>query len=141
MNEENREYVFDDRHSDTYRTGSTQPPHRKSGCFAVLLVLVILLGGIVSILGAVNVRLLRKLNTDTMANTVPIAFSAPVETSANVDATVSTVTPKDPVVQIDPVAENTGALSLQDVYEAEAQQVPVREAPLMAAAPPVPVWC
>ena len=117
MNEENREYVFDDRHSDTYRTGSTQPPHRKSGCFAVLLVLVILLGGIVSILGAVNVRLLRKLNTDTMADTVPIAFSAPVETSANVDATVSTVTPKDPVVQIDPVAENTGALSLQDVYE------------------------
>ena len=119
MNENNREYSYN-WDPDTYRTGSTQPPKSKSGCFAVLLVLVILLGGIVSILGIVNVQLLRKLNGDGLAETIPIAFSAPEESTAasSSDPTSASIAEKDPAVQItETVGSSHGALSLQEIYD------------------------
>ena len=44
-----------------YQTGVTAPPKTYSGIIAVLLVLVIFLGGVVSILGLMNIHLFRKL--------------------------------------------------------------------------------
>ena len=64
---------YDRRDSETYRTGDTRPPKSKSGIIAVLLVLVILLSGIVSIMGIVNIKLLQHITSTD--GTVPIAFS------------------------------------------------------------------
>ncbi len=46
---------------DRYETGSTRPPKQKGGVIAVLLTLVILLGGLCSALGIVNFRLLQQI--------------------------------------------------------------------------------
>ena len=45
-----------------YRTGSTNPPKNHNGLIAVLLVAVILLGGIVSVLGLMNIRLFKQVS-------------------------------------------------------------------------------
>lgn len=47
----------------SYGTGSTQPPKSHGGLIAVLLVLVILLGGISSALGILNIRLFSMLES------------------------------------------------------------------------------
>lgn len=46
---------------DFYETGSTKPPKKSGGVIAFLLVLVILLGGLCSALGIINMRLLEQL--------------------------------------------------------------------------------
>lgn len=48
--------------SGTYQTGSTTPPKVASGRFTVLLLMVIFLGGLVSGLGLINIRLLKQLS-------------------------------------------------------------------------------
>lgn len=119
MNEDNREYQYN-RDPDTYRTGSTQPPKSRSGIIAVLLVLVILLCGIVSILGVVNIRLVRQMTANGADSTVPIAFSAPEESDTATNASGSAATDpakEDPVHIADKDASPEGALSLQEIYE------------------------
>lgn len=46
---------------DYYRTGSTRPPKQRGGLVAFLLVAILVLGGIASALGVLNVRLLKQL--------------------------------------------------------------------------------
>ena len=46
---------------ECYQTGSTQPPKSHNSLIAILLVLVILLSGIVSVLGLMNIHLFRTL--------------------------------------------------------------------------------
>lgn len=46
---------------DSYQTGSTKPPRNYQGIITVLLIVVIFLGGIVSALSMLNVRLFRML--------------------------------------------------------------------------------
>ena len=46
---------------DFYETGSTRPPKDRGGLVAVLLVMVILLGGTCSALGLINLRLIRQI--------------------------------------------------------------------------------
>ena len=58
-----------------YRTGSTQPPKNHRGLIAVLLVAVILLCGVVSILGVMNIRLFRQVNAPVADDSLPIMFS------------------------------------------------------------------
>lgn len=45
----------------TYQTGSTTPPKESNGTLTVLLLLVILLGGMASALGILNIRLVRQM--------------------------------------------------------------------------------
>lgn len=61
---------------DSYETGSTQPPKNHSGLIAVLLVLVILLCGVSSALGMLNIRLGKQLQ-QTDNPRFPIAFHPP----------------------------------------------------------------
>ena len=63
--------------SSTYQTGSTKPPKSRMGLIFVLLGLVIFLGGIVTGLGVVNVRLFQAL--EAQRETVPNAFSFSAE--------------------------------------------------------------
>ena len=44
-----------------YRTGQTQPPKSSRGLIAFLLICIILLGGVVSVLGMMNIHLFRQL--------------------------------------------------------------------------------
>ena len=71
------EYIgqFDD---GTYQTGAIRPPKRSSGLVAVLLVLVIFLGGLCSGLGIVNVRLLEKLAQQD-GETTPLSMNSQPE--------------------------------------------------------------
>lgn len=104
-----------------YRTGSTQPPKNHRGLIAVLLVTVILLCGVVSILGVMNIRLFQQVNSEKTDNSLPIMFSNeadntfPVET-ASLDATRGTVSNMDSPVSVENVPQE-GGLPLQDIYE------------------------
>ena len=49
---------------DFYKTGSTNPPKKRGGLVAGLLVAVILLAGVSSILGVMNIQLFRMLQTE-----------------------------------------------------------------------------
>ena len=111
----------------TYRTGSTRPPKSHSGLVALLLVLVILLFGITTILGIVNIRLFRQVKQAEPEDTLPISFSnndhTPITTIPPEEISISaTESPSDEAVMLAPSAagaENTpreGGLSLQDIY-------------------------
>ncbi len=82
---QDKHYQYDT--SGIYRTGTTQPPKSHRGLIAVLLTLVILLGGIASIMSIVNFRLLKRLGA-AMENTVPISIH---------QSSDSTVSPESPV--------------------------------------------
>lgn len=56
----------------TYQTGNTTPPKKSSPLVAVLLMLVIFLGGIASALGIINLRLLAQLQQQQPVETLPI---------------------------------------------------------------------
>ena len=56
------EYPNEPWNRGTYQTGSTQPPKSHGGLIAVLLALVIFLGGISSALGILNIRLFRQIS-------------------------------------------------------------------------------
>ena len=64
MKETNRIPKTDLCEEGVYQTGSTNPPKSHRGLIAVLLVLVIFLGGIVSGLGIMNIHLFRLLQED-----------------------------------------------------------------------------
>ena len=104
-----------------YRTGRTQPKKSNSGLIAGLLIGVIFLGGIVSILSFLNIRLFQKMNQPTPDNQTPLSFSpeqtdpsgetTPVETDEKINIDMS---------QSPPSVENIpqeGGLSLQAIYE------------------------
>ena len=48
-----------------YQTGYTQPPKSYRGIIALLLIIIVILGSITTILGLLNIRLFRKLSTQT----------------------------------------------------------------------------
>ena len=65
---------------ECYQTGSTQPPKTHNSLIAILLVLVILLSGIVSVLGLMNIHLFRTLMNSQ--EDAALAFeSVPADTS------------------------------------------------------------
>lgn len=104
-----------------YRTGSTKPPKSHRGLIAVLLVAVILLCGVVSILGVMNIRLFRQVNNTRAENSLPIMFSNEAEQTfpsetASIAATQETVAPTNSPISVENIPQD-GGLSLQDIYE------------------------
>ena len=125
---QNRDHSeYESWEQQTYRTGSTRPPKNHGGLIAVLLVLVILLGGIVTILGFVNIRLFRQIS-NANAETLSIVSSDSAEQSNGLQNSGSSADDtgnsgnnnyieidKSPISQ-DNVTQN-GGLSLQQIYE------------------------
>jgi serine protease Do len=102
----------------SYRTGNTRPPKNHTGCIVVLLVLVILLGGIVSLLSLLSVQLFQKVTTGEQAG---VGFAQEQEASAATDAT-STPATEGLSITLDnspeavPNIPQAGGLSLQEIY-------------------------
>ena len=109
-----------------YQTGSTRPPKSYRGLIAALLVLVIFLGGIVSALGLLNIRLFKQVSEQTLQEDDPVSFSQQtVESVSPTDASAdeqTAPTTGDTVLKIQksPTSvENIpqeGGLSLQQIY-------------------------
>ena len=105
-----------------YGTGRTRPPKSHSGMIAALLILIILLCGVVSVLGVLNIRLFQKL-TQQEEEASAIAFAEEVEETTT--APTEQTAPADSDVTMDlhtaPQAlENvpqSGGLSLQEIYQ------------------------
>ena len=116
---------------NSYRTGSTHPPKRRSGPVAALFIAVILLCSISGALGFMNIRLFSQLQeqkesdlsfhngTNNSAllpsadSTEPSATDAPTSTSPRVDETLELIPAPEGT-------ENTpeyAGLSLQQIYE------------------------
>ncbi len=65
----------------TYQTGPITPPKSSSGLLAFLLAAVIFLGGMVSAMGLINIRLLTRLNLPPDPAMLPPASSFPATTA------------------------------------------------------------
>ena len=126
---------MDERHYNdpwedgVYGTGRTQPPKSNNGPFALLLILVIFLCGIITLLSILNVRLFQQLNQKEEDEQLSISFTPePVEAVTEPEPIMeSTVPPTSSQegVEIDLQASpeavanipQEGGLSLQDIYE------------------------
>ena len=108
----------------TYRTGATHPPKSRNGLIAVLLIFVILLGGIVTILSVVNIRLFQQITSRQTPETLPLISSdapgdgfkdSPGSTDVPNSSDVVIETEKTPLSQEN--VPQQGGLSLQAIYE------------------------
>lgn len=62
-----------DEHNYEYRTGQTRPQKNRSGLIAGLLIAVIFLGGVVSVMGMLNIHLFRQLQQTQTES--PLSFA------------------------------------------------------------------
>ena len=113
-----------------YGTGRTRPPKNRGGLVAVLLVIVIFLGGLVSVLGILNVKLFAQLNDQSKEKEQSLSFVSEgehtiLETAPDLTATEPTGTSADeensqlalnPSPDSIPNIPQEGGLSLQQIY-------------------------
>jgi len=110
-----------------YGTGPTQPPKDRGGIIALLLVLVILLCGIVTALGILNVKLFQKLNNPILPNEdLTISFSVqqtePVSIASEPTEVPVVASEESPTMSLQQVPSSVatvrqeGGLSLQEIY-------------------------
>ena len=111
-----------------YETGRTRPPKSHGGLIALLLVIVIFLGGLVSVLGILNVRLFAKLQNlpederDALSFISTTEETAPPEPIQTEPTIAHTQPPADTDVFLNPSPDSVpnipqeGGLSLQEIY-------------------------
>ena len=81
-----RGFPFDSGWDDgVYGTGSTQPPKSHRALLALLLVIIIFLGGIATALSILNIRLFHELHQREDALTVAYAVQSQTEAEAETD--------------------------------------------------------
>ena len=116
--------------SCSYQTGRTRPPKSRSGLIAVLLAIVIFLGGIASALGILNIHLFRQIDQNPEGEDAPVRFSPDSQTEATAsteetsgnNTSNSPGTPGNVSVQLHAAPESvenipqSGGLSLQAIY-------------------------
>ncbi len=109
---------------NSYRTGRTQPPKSRSSLIAVLLAVIIFLGGLVSALGLMNIKLFRQ-TVETPDNGDNIGFSqdaATEFTTPSVPESTGAAISGDASIQLNQTPEaienipQAGGLSLQEIY-------------------------
>ena len=117
----------DDNWDDSvWQTGSTEPPKNRGGLFALMLILIIFLCGIITVLGVLNIKLFRELNVQKK-NELSISFSVtatePTEAAAVSENAPAAAMAEEPVSldlqesrkSLDNIPME-GAMSLQDIY-------------------------
>lgn len=117
----------DRQENGSYRTGRTNPPKNRRGIFAALMVIVIFLGGIISVLGFLNIKLFQRLHSGNPDDPGFFQFAddptAATEASGTTQATLPPASPDNSLQlqlqQSPPSVENipqAGGLSLQAIY-------------------------
>ena len=118
------EYIYDSQDSWEYGTGSTQPPKSRGGLVAALLIAVIFLTGIVTVLGILNIRLVKQLGMPLQlpGRDASISFSDAETRPLAMDSS-------EPVLAADPYGMDLhsvpaapgpaaqGQLTLQQIYQ------------------------
>ena len=110
-----------------YGTGRTKPPKNHGGIIAVLLVIVIFLGGLVSVLGILNVKLFAQLKEASNKKDDSLSFVSQseenlLETSPAALQTDPSSQLDDPRLELDPSPDSIpnvpqeGGLPLQQIY-------------------------
>ena len=109
-----------------YGTGRTQPPKNHGGLIAVLLVVVIFLGGLVSVLGLLNVKLFKELNNQSKENpaSLSVVEGGEVHLLETAPAEIPEVTAETHPAQLElnpspdsvPNVVQEGGLPLQQIY-------------------------
>ena len=121
QNPNNTDPQYEPWDQGVYRTGSTKPPKNHRGLIAVLLVAVILLCGVISVLGVMNIRLFQQVNNTNNGDSLPIMFSNEVSETFPTQSTTADAVKETIPVGTSPISvENTPqqeALSLQVIYE------------------------
>ena len=122
--DEYNHYNMDPWERDSYKTGSTNPPKKRGGLIAGLCVAVILLLGVISALGVMNIRLFHKLQGKGQYSMSFVDGGA----SDNTAQTGSDVIPSGPAgsdvtIELKPTPDGVenitqqGGLSYQQIYE------------------------
>ena len=116
------DYIYDSQDSWEYGTGSTQPPKSRGGLVAVLLIAVIFLTGIVTVLGILNIRLVKQMGMPMPTREPSISFS-------DAETRPLATDPSEPVLAADsfgmdlhsvpalPETAVQGQLTLQQIYQ------------------------
>lgn len=117
-----RGFPFDSGWDDgVYGTGSTQPPKSHRALLALLLVIIIFLGGIATALSILNIRLFQELHRKENALTVAYAVQSQTEAEAETDPTLAETYPREKTtvdLQQTPDGDSReGEMSLQEIYE------------------------
>ena len=106
--------------SGYYRTGDTEPTPKRNGLVTVLLVAVIVLGGLVSVMGIMNLQLFGTSDVPSAVSNTPLVFTndpmptmAPASEDAQHNFAVELETTPQSVENI----PQEGGLSLQAIYE------------------------
>lgn len=113
-----------------FGTGNTRPPKSHGGIIALLLIIVILLSGIVSVLGILNVQLFKELEQmNETGDSVPMSFSdtdesqVPSVSTAPTENLVAAHAEDGVSISLSPSPESVenipqeGGLSWQEIYE------------------------
>lgn len=116
-----RGFPFDSGWDDgVYGTGSTQPPKSHRALLALLLVIIIFLGGIATALSILNIRLFQELHRKENALTVAYAVQSQTEAEAETDPTLATYLREKTTVDLQQTPDGDsreGEMSLQEIYE------------------------
>ena len=116
------DYIYDPQDSWEYGTGRTEPPKSRGGLVAVLLILVIFLTGIATVLGILNIRLVKRLGLPQAGRELAISFTneetQPQETQGQ--AAEPARSQFDMALQSAPQIQGElpqGELTLQQIYQ------------------------
>lgn len=116
-----RGFPFDSGWDDgVYGTGSTQPPKSHRALLALLLVIIIFLGGIATALSILNIRLFQELHRKENALTVAYAVQSQTEAEAEADPTLATYPREKTTVDLQQTPDGDSReveMSLQEIYE------------------------
>lgn len=111
--------------NQTYNIGHTAPPKSRGGLIAVLLIVIIFLGGVISILGLLNISLFQQLlKNDKNKSALAVAVR-----ENNGDASVLDVTYGNEtiVLEFSPQSMDyypqNGGMSLQGIYESTVRSL------------------
>ena len=117
------EYFYDPWAQGTYQTGSTQPPKKRSGLVALLLILVILLAGLTSLLSLMNIHLFSQLTARDATISMSMSGNQDTLPTGSGDTPSAPTLPIEGVtIQMAPTPETEGdtvnqGLPLQDIYD------------------------
>ena len=108
---------------NSYSTGSTNPPKDNSKLLMILLVAVILLGGIASVLGIMNVQLFRQVSQYEQESSRQPHFH-PGERETTMPSIVQSDGEEEPALELEhtPVAPEHTAQSAADILQCHDQR-------------------